>query len=96
MYLPPNSPRDPPFRHNPSWSDVATGFAVLLAIPVLLWIASYPIVGSATVIGLFGLRAAVRRARARIERLYEQCCVVFRVGENIRITISRNATETAG
>ena len=94
MYVPPASPRDPPFPHDPTWSDIATGFAVMLAVPVVLWLASYPLVGAASVVGFLGLRAAYRRARARLRRLFDRCCIVLRIGETVRVTITRTPTDT--
>ncbi len=96
MYVPPASPRDPPLLHDRSWSDVLSAYAIMLAIPVLLWLASYPLVGAGSVLGLLGLRMAVSRARASLRRLFDRCCIVFRIGENIRITITRTPRENSG
>lgn len=96
MYVPPPSPRDPPFPHDPTWNDVASGFAMVLAVPVVLWLASYPLVGAGTVLGVLGIRLAYRRARARLRHLFDRCCIVLRIGENIRITITRTPGEQSG
>lgn len=93
MHTPPSPPRDPPRTAYQTWSDIASAYLLVVAIPVLLWFVANPLVGGATVLGLLSLRAAARRARASLEYVRKQCCTVLQVGERVRITLIRRPAE---
>ena len=88
MHVPIAPPPDPPFNDTQTWSDIARAYLMMLAIPVVLWFVSNPLVGGATVLGLISLRVAFRRAS--LEYVRKQCCLVLRVGERVRITLTRS------
>lgn len=90
MHVPIAPPRDPPLNDYQTWSDIARAYLMMVAIPVVLWFVSNPLVGGATVLGLISLRAAFHRARAGFEYVREQCCLVLRVGDRVQITLSRS------
>lgn len=88
MHVPPTNPRYRPSPTEPSWSDLATIYSLLPAVPVLLWAVSNPWYGVAILVGAGGLRLAFRRLKSRLGDLVERRTVRIRVGRSLRITIA--------
>lgn len=93
MHVPPTDPRHRPSPPDPSWSDLAISYLLIPAVPVLLWAVSNPWYSVAVLVGVVGLRVAVRRLAIRLRHLAEQRTVKIQVGRSLRITITDVAAD---
>lgn len=96
MLRPPTDPRYRPAPSEPTWQNVLVGYAMIAAVPALLWVASQPstrLVAVAAVVGL----ALVARHLLRLVRCFDDCRgFAFDLGQRIRITITQPAACEAG
>lgn len=88
MHVPPTHPRYRPSPTNPSWSDLATIYSLLPAVPVLLWAVSNPWYGVAILVGTGGLRLAFRQLTSRLVDRAERRTILIRFGRFLHITIT--------
>lgn len=90
--LPPD-PRYVPPRDRPTWTHILASYAMAAAIPLLLWVASQPLAGTAALASAAGLVVVARRARELIRCFHECRGFAFDLGENVRITVSQIADD---
>lgn len=94
----PHRPRTPTRAGGPpldlSWRDVIASYGLLLAVPVLLWVASEPLVGTLAV-ATAAVAVAVGRRVHRLVRCLRDCGgFVVDLGRTTRICVtSQRATE---
>lgn len=93
MHSPPSIPRTDPYLHDPSWTDVIATYAIALAIPVLLWLVSNPVLAVGIGSGLLVSRHVLRRAASAITALLGERIVTIEFGDAVRVTISDSRTE---
>ena len=87
MYRPPSDPRDRPRIERPTWQQVLLSYAMVAALPVLLWVASEPLVGTAAIATAGGLFVGGRRAHALV-RCFDDCEeFAFDLGGRARVTV---------
>lgn len=95
MFRPPLDPRTRPLIERPTWGKVIVSYAVMAAIPLLLWVGSHPLVGLATLAGVAALLVAGRRAH-RLLRCFHECPgITFELAGTARITVSQIAADDA-
>ena len=82
-------PRDHEIRRRPTWRNILVSYAMVAAIPLLLFVVSQPLVGSAGLATSIGLAVGARRAR-KLRRCFYDCqAFAFDVGGRARITVTR-------
>lgn len=89
MILPPIDPRYRPAPTEPTWQNILVSYAMIAAVPALLWVVSQPptrIVGVAAVVGLF---VVARRLHRLIRCFYDCQGLAFDLGRSVRITITQ-------
>ena len=89
---PPNGPRIRPITE-PTWQRIAADYAMVAAIPLLLWVVSHPVAGAATLTISAALVVAGRRAYALTRCLRECRQVTFQPGGRTRITVARGGSD---
>lgn len=72
MYEPPSDPNARTDSDRLTWRRVAASYAMMAAIPLLLWAVSAPLTAGALAAGGAGAVAATKRAR-RLARCVEEC-----------------------
>lgn len=92
MYPPP--PRDRPYLDTPSWSDLGVTYALVAALPVVLWAVSNPVASIAGVATGFGLRRAYLSGRKRLKQGLRDRTVSVQLGQTIHIRITRPGDST--
>lgn len=55
MRAPPLDPRDRPFVEQPTWRGILVSYALVAAVPLLLWVSSHQLAGAVTLALLAGL-----------------------------------------
>lgn len=86
--LPPD-PRYYPPNDRLTWQTVLVSYTMLAAIPLLLWVVSYPLVGSAVLAAVVGLFIVARRASELVRCFYECQRFTFDLGRTVQITVTR-------
>lgn len=95
MYHPPRDPGRGDRPRNPTWRELLVSYAVVAAIPGLLWAASNPLAGVAGAVVLL-VAAGVARRAYRIVRCLATCReIVLDVGDRVRITVVRRPADDA-
>jgi len=85
-------PPDPRLRSrpkNPTWRNVLASYALVAAIPVLLWVASNPLAGGIGLAAVLVLRAGARRGADLVRCLRDCGGFAIDLGENVRISVTR-------
>jgi len=77
----------------PTWQRIAVAYAMAAAIPLLLWVASRPVVGAATLTAGAALVVAARRGYALARCLRECRLITFDLGGRTRVTVERGADD---
>jgi len=95
MFRPPLDPRDRPLTDEPTRRNVVVSYALVAAVPLLLWAVSYPlasVVAFGTIAGLF---TGGRRAY-RLIRCFHDCQrFAFDLGGTARITVTNIRVDDA-
>lgn len=95
MFRPPHGPQDPPQITNPTWRSILVSYALVTAIPLLLWAISNPLAGTLTLAGVAGFIISGRHVY-RLRRCFYQCQeLTFRLGETAQITVTQLPTDDA-
>lgn len=95
MYRPPMKPPAGPLPGPPGERSLLVGYAMVAAIPLLLWAASSPLAGAVVLGALYGLVAAGRRA-SRLVQCFRDCGgFCFDLGGRLRIAVCDPSAETA-
>lgn len=94
MTRPPRTRR--PYRSTtePTWTGIAASTAVVVAVPVLLWIAANPLAGGAGLALAAGVALTGRRA-LRLHRCLQDCGgFAVDLADDVRVCVARpGATE---
>lgn len=89
MNRPPLDTRDRPERKSPTWGGVVVSYALVAAIPMLLWVVSSPVAGVAALAGAGALLVAGRHSY-RLLRCYRECeAMTVALLGRARITITQ-------
>lgn len=95
MQPPRRDPRRRPAHDHLSWDHVLVSYAMVAAIPALLWLASNPLAGGATALAVAGVAVGARRA-ATLVRYCEECRrLAVDVGDTATITVTRRPVDDA-
>lgn len=90
MYAPPPpDPRGRPVHKHPTWRSVLVSYALVAAIPLLLWVVSRPLAGTAAIAAVVGLSIGARRAYRLIRCVRDCQGLAFDLVGRVRITITR-------
>lgn len=89
MFRPPLDPRDRPLVEQPTWRSVLVSYAVVAAIPLLLWVVSRPLAGTVTLGAVAGLIVGGRRAYGLTRCFYDCQGFTFDLVGKAQITVAR-------
>jgi len=87
MYRGPRDPRYAELPTEPGWQSIAVCYGMLAATVLLLWAATNPLLGAATVTAVVGL--GTRRLFALARCLSECGGFTLEVGETFQICVTR-------
>lgn len=93
MYQPPFDPRPSSAADAPTWRAILVRYAVVAAIPMLLWIISQPVTGILTLAAVAGMGIGARRGYGLVRCFYDCQAMVFDLGGTVRITIRQAPTD---
>jgi hypothetical protein len=91
MYQPPPDSRLPPDRIDPTWSEILLCYALLAAVPLVLWAASDPLAGAAVFVTTVGLVAGGRHT-VRLVRCLRRCGGFTVDLPGVQVCITRTGT----
>jgi hypothetical protein len=91
MYQPPLGPR--PGATEPTWRTLLVRYAVVAAVPILLWAVSQPVASLLALGGIAAIGIAARRGYGLVRCFYDCEAMVFDLGGKARITISQAPTD---
>lgn len=95
MYRPPSDPRDHPAFDRPRRWSLLTGYALVAAFFLSLWVVSHPLAGAVVLAAIVGSFVGVRRA-SELARCFHDCGgFSFDLGGRVRITIARTDADGA-
>lgn len=95
MFRPPLDPRDRSLIDRPTWRGVVVSYGLVAAVPLLLWVVSYPRVGTVTLAGIASLFVGGRRIH-RLLRCLDDCRgITFDLLGRARITVVQIPTNEA-
>jgi hypothetical protein len=95
MHGPRRDPRTYRRNPDPTWRGIAVGYALVAAVPLLLWVASRPVAGTAALAAAGGLFVATRRL-LRLRRCLNECGgFVFDLAGDVRVRVTREAGDPA-
>ncbi|WP_227373662.1 hypothetical protein [Haladaptatus halobius] len=89
MFRPPLDPGDRPLIDQPTWRSIIVSYALMAAIPLLLWIVSQPLAGTVTLAGIAGLLVGGRRVYRLIRCFYDCQRFTFNLGGKAQITVAQ-------
>lgn len=93
MRDPNRDPRRRSVPDQPTWDTVLLSYAMVAAIPVVLWIAANPVIGLVAVGAIASLGFGARKAAGLVRCFYECRRLAFDVGDVARITVCRRPAE---
>lgn len=93
MRDPNRDPRRRPALDEPTWDHVLVSYAMVAAIPVVLWTLANPAIGLVTIGAIASLALGARKAAGVVRCFYECRRLAFDVGDVARITVCRRAAE---
>ena len=92
---PPINPRPRPLPERPTWRGILVGYALVLAVPALLWAISQPVAAGVATTALVGGTVVTRRAAWLVRCLHDCGAVSLALGR-VRITIARTGCDGTG
>lgn len=93
MYQPPFDPRPNSVATAPTWRALLVRYAVVAAVPILLWAVSQPVTAVLAVGAIAALSIATRRGYGLV-RCFSDCqAMVFDLGGVARITVRQAPTD---
>lgn len=95
MLIPPLDPGDVPIVEQPSWRSLLVSYALVAAVPLLLWVVAHPVGGIVAAAGIAGLFVGGRRAYRLVHCFAECGGFSFQLGSIARITVSQLASDEA-
>ena len=88
-------PRRSRRRPDPTWSGIVAAYASVAAVPLLLWVATRPVVGATALAAAGGLVVGARRL-LRLRRCLNECGgFVFDLAGDVRVRVTREAGDPA-
>ena len=88
-------PRRSRRRPDPTWSGIVAAYAIVAAVPLLLWVATRPVVGATALAAAGGLVVGARRL-LRLRRCLNECGgFVFDLAGDVRVCVTRQDAGTA-
>lgn len=95
MIRPPHDPRDRSLIDQLTWRSVLVSYALVAAVPLLLWALSNPLPGIVTLGGVAVLVVGGRHAY-ELHRCFYHCQkLTFQFGETAQITVTQLPTDDA-
>ena len=95
MYGRTSDPRQYPPTEEPTWKGILISYAMIVAVPFILWVVSQPLVGTAVLAGIVSLAIGLRRGY-RLAHCFSHCeRIVIDLGEAARITITHPPIDDA-
>lgn len=95
MIQPQHDPRDRPLIEQPTWRSILVSYALVAAVPLLLWAISNLLAGTVTLVGVTALVIGGRHAY-KLRRCFYRCQkLTFQLGEIAQITITQLPTDDA-
>lgn len=95
MTRPSRDPRQYRTPTEPTWSGIIVSTAVMLAIPLLLWIVSHPLAGAAVLTAGAGVVRGGSHA-VRLRRCLHECgAFAFDLTDDVRVCVTREGTTSA-
>jgi hypothetical protein len=95
MYIPPLDPRDDPVTNPPTPRGVLAIYAMLAAVPLLLWLVSQPVTGAVAVVTTAGIVIGARRT-AGLVRCFRECGgLAFDLCGSVRICVTQPQFDNA-
>ena len=91
-HRPPSEARDRPAYRQPTWRNILVSYAMLAAIPVLLWVSVQPLTRLSLVGVLVAGALVARRLHALASCLAECRALAFDLGGAVTVTISRRGS----
>lgn len=84
-------PRRSRRRPEPTWGGIVAAYAIVAAVPLLLWVATRPVAGAAALAAAGGLAVGTRRL-LRLRRCLNDCggFAVDLVGD-VQVRVTREA-----
>lgn len=92
MLRPPLDPRDCPLIEQPTWRSILVSYALVAAVPLLLWVISQPLAGTVTLGTIAGLFVGGRRAYKLTRCFYDCQGFTFDLGGKVQITVAQIST----
>ncbi len=89
MHVPPTDPTS----RRPDGRTILTGYALVAAVPVVLWAVEYPSTAVAALVIVVSLVAATRRASRVVRCLYGCRPLTVDLAGRVRLTITRPHTD---
>jgi hypothetical protein len=86
--VPPDAPTRP-LDERLTWRSILVSYAMMAAVPLLLWVAGRPLLRVTAVAAVVGAFAVARRGAALRRCFYECGGFAFDLGGSVRVTISR-------
>jgi hypothetical protein len=86
--VPPEVPTRP-LDERLTWRSILVSYAMMAAVPLLLWVAGRPLLRATAVAAVVGAFLAVRRGAALKRCFYECGGFAFDLGGRVRVQISR-------
>lgn len=84
--------RSRPASREPTWQQILVSYAMLAAIPAVLWIAAQPSTRILAVVAAVGVYVTTRRLHRLLRCFYDCKAMTFDIGESVRITIRQPST----
>jgi len=89
MYRPLPDSHDRSALDRLTWRGILVGYATVAAFPLLLWVVSRPVAGTAAVATILGLITGARRAHRLVRCFYDCRVVTFDLAGDVRITVGQ-------
>ena len=95
MIQPPHDPQDPSLIDQPTWRSIFVSYALVAAVPLLLWAISNPLAGTITLVSVTALVIGGRNAYKLRHCFYHCQKLTFQLGETAQITVTQLPTDDA-
>jgi hypothetical protein len=93
MYRPPSDPRPRSTTSGPTWRALLVRYAIVAAVPILLWAVSQPVTAVLALGAIAVLGTAARRGYGLVRCFYDCQAMIFDLGGVARITIRQAPTD---
>ncbi|MFT4885218.1 MAG: hypothetical protein ACI8U4_002740 [Natronomonas sp.] len=93
MYQPPLDPRPDSVATAPTWRALLVRYAVVAAVPILLWAISQPVTAVLALGAIAALSIGARRGYGLVRCFYDCQAMIFDLGGVARITVRQTPTD---